>query len=243
MIKIVEQKRGINLDQYGDVPNVPHLLRSSIEGSVQDLREKAFMMYGVDINPNVTFSVKGMTAAYAVFDTRILDFNLQIGLRHREVFATDIVGHEFVHLLAHELHDHIGHDEPWKDLMREFGYKPDETYTLDVSGLSGVERREKLYLYKCSCQTRLISREDHKNYGKKILQCPDCKGVAKCTNDRAALMRSIKPNSKAADAVELIAGYIKLGVPPESSIILLMNAMNLSYASARNYYYKYRPLE
>lgn len=222
---------------------MPHLLRSSIESSVQELREQAFMTYGVDINPSVAFTVKGMTAAYAVFDTQILDFNLPIALRHREVVTTKIVGHEFIHLLAHELHDHTGHAAPWKELMREFGFKPEVTYDLDVSGLSGVERKEKLYLYKCSCTTRFLSREQHKNIGKKIQQCPDCKGVAKCTNDRAAVMSAVKPGTKAADAVELIASYVKLGVPPESSIVLLMNTMKLSYASARTYYFKYRPLD
>ena len=222
---------------------MPHLLRSSIESTVQELREKAFSAYGVDINPSVAFSVKGLTAAFAVFDAQILDFNLPIALRHREVVTTDIVGHEFIHLLADEVHGHRGHAAPWKDLMREFGFKPEVRYDLDVSGLSGVERKEKLYLYKCSCTTRFLSREQHKNIGKKIQQCPDCKGVAKCTNDRAATMGAVKAGSKAADAVELIASYVNLGVPPESSIVLLMNAMKLSYASARTYYFKYRPLE
>lgn len=222
---------------------MPHSLRSRIESSVQDLRERAFTSYGVDINPSVTFSVKGMTAAYAVFDAQVLDFNLPIALRNQEVFVTDIVGHEFIHLLAEEVHDHRGHAAPWKELMREFGFKPVVSYEFDVSGLSGVERKEKLYLYKCSCTTRFLTREQHKNIGKKIQQCPDCKGVAKCINDRAATMSAVKPGTRAADAVELIASYIELGVPAESSIVLLMNAMNLSYASARSYYYKYRPLE
>lgn len=227
----------------GVTTSVPHLLRSRIESSVQDLRERAFMSYGVDINPSVAFTVKGMTAAYAVFDTQVLDFNLPLALRHSEVFTTDVVGHEFIHLLANEVHGHTGHAAPWKELMREFGFNPKVVYDLDVSGLSGVERKEKLYLYKCSCTTRFMTREQHKNVGKKIMQCPECKGVAKCTNDRAALMGAVKPGTKAADAVELIASYVQLGVPVESSILLLMNAMGLSYQSARTYYSKYKPLE
>lgn len=222
---------------------MPHQLRSSIERSVQDLREQAFVAYGVDINPNITFSVRGMTAAYAVFDTQVLDFNLPLALRHKELFTTDIVGHEFIHLLAHRVHNHTNHGTPWRELMSEFGFKADVSYKLDVSGLSGVERTEKVYLYKCDCQMRFISREQHKNYKKKLAVCPECKSVAKCTNDRAALMRSIKPGTRAADAVEYIKEYVKLGVPQEASILLLMNAMNLSYGTARGYYYKYRPLE
>lgn len=223
--------------------SVPQLLRSSIESSVQELRERAFVTYGVDINPNVAFSVKGMTAAYAVFDTQVLDFNLPLALRYREVFANDIVGHEFIHLLAHEVHDHQGHEAPWKELMYEFGFNPKVVYNLDVAGLAGVERTEKVYLYKCSCTTRVLTREQHKNIGKKIQQCPDCTGVAKCTNDRAATMNAVKPGTKAAVAVELIASYVSLGVPPEGGIVLLMNTMKLSYATARSYYYKYRPLD
>lgn len=224
---------------------MPNLLRRSIESNVQELREKAFVAYGVDINPSVAFSVKGLTAAYAVFETQILDFNLPIALRHREVVTTDIVGHEFIHLLAHKVHGHTGHATPWKELMREFGYKPDVTYNLDVSGLSGVERREKIYLYKCSCTTRFFTREQHKNMAasKKLHVCPDCNAPAKCTNDRAAVLSAVKPGTRAADAVELIASYVKLGVPHEDGVVLLMYAMKLSYATARSYYYKYRPLE
>lgn len=241
---IVDVTKGIFICATpGDNNRVPKLLRSSIERSVQDLRERAFSAYGVDINPSVDFSVKGMTAAYAVFDTQVLDFNLPLAMRNQEVFTTDIVGHEFIHLLAYEVHDHTGHAAPWKELMKEFGFKPEVKYTFDVSGLSGVERKEKLYLYKCSCTTRFITREQHKNIGKKIQQCPDCKGVAKCINDRAAVMSAVKPGTKAAIAVELIASYVELGVPTESSIVLLMNAMKLSYHSARTYYFKYRPLD
>lgn len=224
---------------------MPHLLRRSIESSVQDLRERAFMAYGVDINPSLDFSVRGMTAAYAVFDTQVLDFNLALALRNREVFTEEIVGHEFIHLLANEVYDHTGHAAPWKQLMCEFGYKPEVSYKFDVAGLSGVERTEKLYLYRCDCQVRMITREAHKNFKtkKKIAQCPDCKSAAHCTNDRAALMAEVKPGTKAAVAVELIASYVKLGVPPESSIILLRETMKLTPATARSYYYKYRPLE
>lgn len=222
---------------------MPHQLRSSIERSVQDLREQAFVAYGVDINPSITFTVRGMTAAYAVFDTQVLDFNLPLAMRHRELFTTDIVGHEFIHLLAHKIYDHTQHGAPWRELMSEFGFKADVSYEMDVSGLSGVDRKEKVYLYKCDCQLRFISREAHRNYKKKLAVCPECNTVAKCTNDRAAMMRAIKPGTRAADAVEYIKGYFKLGVPQEASIILLMNAMNLSFATARSYYFKYRPLE
>lgn len=221
---------------------MPQQLRSSIERSVQDLREQAFMAYGVDINPSITFSVRGMTAAYAVFDTQVLDFNLPLALRHREVFTKDIVGHEFIHLLAHEVHDHQDHGKPWKELMQEFGFKADVSYELDVAGLSGVERKEKIYLYKCDCTTRFISREQHRNYKKKVPVCPDCNTVAHCTNDRAAAFRAVKPGTRAADAIELIKGYVNLGVPQEDSIVLLMYAMQLSYGTARSYYFKYRPL-
>ncbi|MNC35721.1 hypothetical protein D3C75_842140 [compost metagenome] len=229
----------------GDKNSVPHLLRSSIESSVQELRERAFVAYGVDINPSVAFSVKGMTAAYAVFETQVLDFNLPIALRHREVVTTSIVGHEFIHLLAHEVHGHTGHAAPWKELMREFGFKPEVSYDLDVSGIAGVDRKEKLYLYKCSCTTRFITREMHKNFAasKRVQVCPDCNTVAKCTNDRAAMMAAVKPGTKAAVAVELIASYVKLGVPQEGGVLLLMDTMKLSYATARSYYFKYRPLE
>lgn len=218
---------------------MPDRLRKQIEWSVQDLRERAFVKYGVDINPNVTFSVQGMTAAYAVFDEQVLDFNLHLGLNNREVFETEIVGHEFVHLLADQLYDHQGHGKEWKSLMREFGYTPDATYNLDERGL--IVRREKLYIYKCDCTTRYISREDHKNAKRRILVCPECQSIARCMNDRASQLQRLTPGTKAWEIAQLLVSYAELEVPPKDAILLLKDRLNVSYETAKTYYYKLRP--
>ncbi|MNC35194.1 hypothetical protein D3C75_836670 [compost metagenome] len=217
--------------------NVPDRLRKQLEWSVQDLREKAFVTYGVDINPTVSFGVNGMTAAYALFDSKVLDFNLQLGLQNREVFETEIVGHEFIHLLADEVFEHQHHGKEWKELMREFGLKPSTSY--ELKGV--VQRREKVYIYKCDCTTRYFTREQHKNNSRHIQMCPDCRGTAKCINDRESHLRGLQPGTQAHKASQLLIAYAELEVPPKHAMLLLQDNLKISPATARVYYYKYRP--
>lgn len=220
--------------------NVPDKdLRKQLEWSVQDLRERAFVRYGVDINPTVSFGVGGMTAAYALYDSQVLDFNLPLALQNREVFETEIVGHEFIHLLADQVFDHQHHGREWKELMREFELPPTVTYTL--KGV--VQRQEKIYIYKCDCTTRYFTREQHKDKSRHIQMCPDCRGTAKCINDRASHLKGLRPGTQAYHASQLLACYAELEVPPHDAMLLLQNALKVSPATARTYYYKYRPVK
>lgn len=216
---------------------MPDRLRKRLEWRVQELRERAFVRHGVDINPTVKFTVRGMTAAYALFDSQELDFNLQLGIQNRELYETEIVGHEFVHLLADEVYEHQHHGKEWKELMREFGLDPKLQYLM--KGV--VERKEKLYIYVCDCKKRYLTREQHLNKRNHLLQCPDCLGIAKCTNDRRAHLSNLREGTREWEISQLLASYAELEVPPEHAILLLQNALKVAYSTAKTYYYRFRP--
>ena len=218
---------------------MPDRLRKQLEWSVQDLREKAFVRHGVDLNPTVSFTVRGMTAAYALFDNQELDFNLHLGLHNRELYETEIVGHEFVHLLADEVYGHQQHGKEWKELMREFGLDPKLAY--QMKGV--VQRTEKVYIYQCDCKKRYLTREQHLNKGKHVLQCIDCLGTAKCINDRRAHLSNLVPGTREWEISQLLASYAELEVPPKDAILLLQNKLGIAHSTATTYYYRYRPVK
>lgn len=232
----------MNPQQEGTT-DVPNLLREAIENSVQELREKTFVKFGVDVNPGVTFDVKGMTAAEAIFDTQVLDFNLQLGVDNREEYLDQIVGHEYVHLVADTLYEHRGHGKQWKDLMADYGLRPDRHYTLNTNNI--VRRVAKIYLYQCACKTWPIDAKTHANWSSLSHQvvCPRCKGVACCTNDRAASLLKVKPGTMAHKAMTVLEEYEAdgLALSANVAILLLQDYLSVSYATARAYYYKYRP--
>lgn len=213
-------------------------IKKAINERVQQLRLVCQDRYKVDINPTVVYQARGTSAGFAIFDHNTIDLHLELALHNKEEYLQTIVGHEFAHLAADAVYNHRDHGSEWREVMREIGLPPARQHNLDVSA---YRRGPKVFTYKCECKISPVNREWHEKLQSRPHECRICKEqtlfIGK-PKDVAAWTPGTKPYLIRSILVE----YNELEIPAEDAIVLLADHFNLTYSTARTYYYRYRPL-
>lgn len=212
-------------------------LQRAISQRVDELRIRTRERYQIDIKPAITYTTRGTTAGYAIFDTNTLDFNIALAAQNENEFVTQIVGHEFCHLVTNEVYSHCGHGAEWKEVMRDFNLQPDRLHRLDVRGM---ERVPKTYPYKCDCNVYTFGKPTHHKLQSKLHQCDGCNGLVKFIGP-ASDVRRYKVGTKEYIISNALRQYHVDRIPYTEQMMLLIDFFGLSLSTAKNYYYKLRP--
>jgi len=113
----------------------------------------------------------------ACFDYSI-ELSLPLWPRATKKERINTIVHEACHLIALNKYGYIAWKKPhgklWKACMVQAGETPTRTHSVDRTGL---RRKQKRYLYKCSCMTHKISGIKRAKMLKGyVYLCKHCKG-------------------------------------------------------------------
>ena len=114
-----------------------------------ELRKKVRGLFGVAIDPEVAFDLRGQAAGQANYRENKIRFNRQLLEKYTAEFVDQTVPHEFAHLVAYQKFGRRikPHGAEWKRVMEAFGADPARTHSFDVS----PTRRLKRFHYRCHC--------------------------------------------------------------------------------------------
>ncbi len=114
-----------------------------------ELRKKVRGLFGVAIDPEVAFDLRGQAAGQANYRKNKIRFNRDLLEKYTDEFIKQTVPHEFAHLVAYRKFGHRirPHGAEWKLVMVALGIKPARTHNFKVV----PARRLKRFPYKCDC--------------------------------------------------------------------------------------------
>ena len=132
--------------------------------------------------PQVAFDLRGQAAGQAVWragQPPLLRFNLAIARHYGDDFVNETVAHEVAHVVAR--HCHPGgrpHGREWRAVMRQFGIR-EPRRCHDYRDGSEAVRRQRRWLYECSCRMHQLSTTRHRRIqaGLTVYHCRQCRGV------------------------------------------------------------------
>ena len=113
------------------------------------LRKKVWELFGVSVNPEVSFDLRGQAAGQANYPKNKIRFNRDLLEKYTDEFVSQTVPHEFAHLVAYSKFGRRirPHGVEWKSVMVALGVKPVRTHSFEVI----PARRLKRFPYKCNC--------------------------------------------------------------------------------------------
>jgi len=116
------------------------------------------------VMPSVSIALSGAVAGRACYSRWMLKFNPDIYSRHQDDFSNRTVPHEIAHLIAYVLNAGKRpkpHGFEWQQVMIKLGVK-DATrcHHYNIEGLA--RRRERPYIYSCSCAVHRLTSILHK---------------------------------------------------------------------------------
>ena len=115
---------------------------------------KAHELYGFDVEPTVSWDLRGLTAGQALYERMHVRLNSKIAAAEGEAFR-QTVGHEVAHLVTYWRWDKAGrrrklrhHGLEWQSVMRALGYEARRCH--NYASAERV-RKVKRYTYVCRC--------------------------------------------------------------------------------------------
>ena len=113
------------------------------------LRKKVRALFGVTVNPEVAFDLRGQDAGQANYPKNKIRFNRDLLEKYTDDFISQTVPHEFAHLVAYTKFGRRikPHGAEWKSVMVALGVKPVRTHSFEVV----PARQLKRFPYKCDC--------------------------------------------------------------------------------------------
>lgn len=131
------------------------MYRDVVKRKVQEIRAIGRERTGVDIDPIVTFEVRGTCAGKAFYLQNRVDFNETLLNREGERFVERTVVHEMAHLLAHKMAGFrriAPHGTEWKRAMRILGAEDTaRCHNYNLDGIKGTYAPRTKYVYACPC--------------------------------------------------------------------------------------------
>ena len=114
-----------------------------------ELRVKARGLYGINIEPTVSYDLKGLAAGQANYQYNRIRLNRELLEKYGADFICQTVPHEFSHLVAYEVYGRRikPHGNQWRSVMIALGAEPSRTHKYEAT----KTRHLKRYLYKCGC--------------------------------------------------------------------------------------------
>ena len=124
----------------------PELL---VAKKLAELNVRSEALFGVRIEPVISFDLKGQAAGQANYRENKIRFNRQLLEKYAGEFVDQTVPHEFAHLVAYQKFGRRirPHGMEWKRVMEAFGVDPARTHSFNVA----PTRRLKRFHYRCHC--------------------------------------------------------------------------------------------
>ena len=150
---------------------------SLVSKKIAELRVKAKVLYGIEIDPIISYDLRGLSAGQANCRENKIRLNCELLEKHAADFVNHTVPHELAHLIAHRVYGHRinPHGNEWRSVMKSLGVDPSRTHKYEVSKTRQIRR----YTYYCNCPDKkheLTSiRHNRIRRGTKYL-CGRCKG-------------------------------------------------------------------
>jgi len=150
----------------------PELL---VAKKLAELNVRSEALFGVRIEPVISFDLKGQAAGQANYRENKIRFNRQLLEKYTPEFVDQTVPHEFAHLVAYQKFGRRirPHGMEWKRVMEAFGVTPTRTHNFDVS----PTRRLKRFHYRCHCpgsDYQLSSIRHNRIQRGRIYLCRKC---------------------------------------------------------------------
>ena len=147
-----------------------------VSKKLEELRLKAQELYSVNIEPSVSFDLRGQSAGQASYRTNRIRLNRQLLEKYTTEFVVQTVPHEFAHLVAHKKFGRRikPHGHEWRSVMIALGAKPSRTHNFAVS----PTRKLRRYMFQCNCHDKkheLTSIRYNRIRRGVIYYCPACK--------------------------------------------------------------------
>jgi len=142
---------------------------------LSELQKEIRRLFGVTVNPEIAFDLRGQAAGQANYPKNKIRFNRDLLEKYTDEFVSQTVPHEFAHLVAYTKFGRRikPHGAEWQSVMVALGVKPDRTHSFEVM----PSRRLKRFLYKCNCPGLLheLSTIRHNRIQRGILYiCKKC---------------------------------------------------------------------
>ncbi len=129
------------------------------------------------LEPKVRMDLTGKVAGIFRSKDTLLRFNLALMLENKEDFLFSTVPHEVAHFVVNVIAPYSPpHGVVWQAVMKLFGVSNPQTY--HSYKVPPPKRRKRPYIYRCSCQEHLFTKQKH-NYANKGISytCKRCKGI------------------------------------------------------------------
>ena len=116
---------------------------------LKELQKKAKELYGVYVDPEISYDLRGQAAGQTRYTKNKIRFNRHLLEKYTAEFVEQTVPHEFAHLVAYKKFGRSikPHGMEWKRVMEALGVDPARTHNFDVS----PTRRLKRFHYQCHC--------------------------------------------------------------------------------------------
>ena len=113
------------------------------------LQKEVRRVFGVTVNPEIAFDLRGRAAGQANYQKDKIRFNRDLLEKYTDEFVSQTVPHEFAHLVAYTKFGRRirPHGAEWKSVMIALDVKPVRTHSFEVM----PARRLKRFPYKCNC--------------------------------------------------------------------------------------------
>ena len=129
--------------------NAPVSIQNLARQKLVELRAKARKFYGVEVDPELSFDLRGMAAGQANYRENKIRLNRELLQEYMSDFIEQTVPHEYAHLVAYrKFGSRIRpHGKEWRWVMQVLGADPIRTHNYRVSPV----RKCRRFTYQCNC--------------------------------------------------------------------------------------------
>ena len=130
------------------------------------------------LEPKVRMDLTGKVAGvFSNKPTPSIRFNLALMLENKEIFLKSTVPHEVAHFVVNVIApNELPHGVVWQAIMKLFGVSNPKTY--HSYKVAPPKRRKRPYIYRCSCQEHLFTKQKHGYVNRGVsYTCRRCKGI------------------------------------------------------------------
>lgn len=155
-------------------------VENKVKETVNKLNEK--FKFNLEY-PYIYYDIKGKNAGLAKSLSMTVHYNPKLLKENEEDFLKNTVPHEVCHIAVYHYYKiqkkpipKNGHGPDWQIMMRSVGVNPRKYHTYKV------ERKIKIFKYKCKCIDGVIISERMHKKNKELthhLVCKKCKSILK----------------------------------------------------------------
>ena len=150
-------------------------LQKLIDDSILETYLKAQEIYKKTFElPKIVFVDMGVIAGRANSSNNTIELSPTLLKENTESFINQTIPHEIAHIITTKVYGWraSAHGREWKSVMVRLGKRPDRCHKYDTTS---VQKVNKPYRYKCSCQVHMVSHTVHGRMGEQVYTCRKCK--------------------------------------------------------------------